>query len=202
MEGDREAVSFVADQLHQVQHRRVMIERDRLALLAVDVNNLLALGDRRQRLVDNLEGLERLGGGVQLAESTVDQDQAGHFLSLSLLKTLVAARDHLAHGGEIVHADHVPDDELAIVRLLHLAVFPHHHGSHRLRSLDVRNVETFDASRQLRQPERVLQRLLDRFHVRLHHAKTLVVRLLGIVAGQIEQRPLVSALRHQNMYPC
>ena len=32
MEGDRKAVGFVADQLHQMQHRRVMIERDRFAL--------------------------------------------------------------------------------------------------------------------------------------------------------------------------
>ena len=80
MEGDRKAVSFVADQLHQVQYRRVMIERDRFVLLAVDIDNFFTLGDRGQRLVDDLQGFERLGCGMQLAEAAVDQHQAGHLL--------------------------------------------------------------------------------------------------------------------------
>ena len=83
MECNREAVSLVANQLHQVQYRRVMIERNRLTLLPVDVNNFFALGDRGQRLVDDLERFERLGCGMQLAEPAVDQHQAGH-LSFSL----------------------------------------------------------------------------------------------------------------------
>ena len=37
VESHGEAVSFVADELDQVQHRRVMIERDRILLLPVDV---------------------------------------------------------------------------------------------------------------------------------------------------------------------
>src|SRR5579863_137423 len=64
MECDGEAMSFIANQLNQMQHRRVMIERDGIFLLAVDVEKLLALGDGRQRLVDDLERIERFGSSV------------------------------------------------------------------------------------------------------------------------------------------
>ena len=47
VEGHGKAVRFVANELNQMQHRRVMIERDRILLLAVDIENLFALGDRR-----------------------------------------------------------------------------------------------------------------------------------------------------------
>ena len=40
------------------------------------------------------------------------------------------------------------------------------------------------------------------FAIRLHHAEALVVGLLGVVAGQVEQRPLVATLRNQNMNSC
>ncbi len=80
-----------------------MVERDRFVFLSVDVDDLFALGDGGQRLVDDLERLECLRGGVQLAEAAVDQDQARHLL-LFFLNTLVAARDHFAHGSEVVDA--------------------------------------------------------------------------------------------------
>ena len=47
MESYGEAVGFVANELDQVQHRRVMIERDRIFLLPVDVENFFAFGDGR-----------------------------------------------------------------------------------------------------------------------------------------------------------
>ncbi len=66
MEGNSKPMGFVTDQLHQVQNRRVMVERYRFVLLAVDIDNFFALGDRRQRLVDDLQRFERFGSGVQL----------------------------------------------------------------------------------------------------------------------------------------
>ena len=55
------------------------------------------------------------------------------------------------------------------------------------------------ALRQFRQPKGVLQCLLDRLRVRLHHAETLVIRLLSIVPGQIEERAFVTSLRHEDV---
>ena len=78
-----------------------MVERDRFVFLSVYVDDLLALGDGGQRLVDDLDRLQRLRGCVQLAQSAVDQDQAGHFL-LFFLNALVAAGDDFPHGGKVV----------------------------------------------------------------------------------------------------
>ena len=36
----------------------------------------------------------------------------------------------------------------------------------------------------------------------LHHAEALVVGLLGVVAGEIDQRALVAALRNKNVHSC
>ena len=90
---------------------------------------------------------EGLRGGVQLAEAAVDEDQAGHRL-LFFFAAAVAARDHLAHGGEVVDAFDGLDVELAVVGLLHRAVFPHDHGGDGFRALDVRDVEALDAAGQ------------------------------------------------------
>ncbi len=72
VEGHRKAMSFVAHQLHQVQHRRKLIEHDGFVFLPVNVNPLFALGDRRQRLVGDPERFERLRGRVQLSDAAVD----------------------------------------------------------------------------------------------------------------------------------
>ena len=48
--GDGEAVGFVADLLDEVQHGRAAVEDDGVGLLAVDVDDLFALGDGGERL--------------------------------------------------------------------------------------------------------------------------------------------------------
>jgi hypothetical protein len=178
-----------------------MVENDGVVFLSVDVDDLFALGDGGERLVDDFERFERLGGGVELSQAAVDQHQAGHGLFFFLLP-LVAARDHLAHGGEIVHAGDGLDDELAVVGFLHLAVFPHHHRCHRFRSLNVRDVEALDALWQLGQAERLLQGFLNGARIGLQNAETLIVRLLGIGAGEIDEFAFVSALRNGDMHSC
>jgi len=45
MEGYSKAVSLIADELNQVKYGRVMIERNRIFFLPVNVENLFALGD-------------------------------------------------------------------------------------------------------------------------------------------------------------
>src|SRR5271166_1395612 len=185
MEGHGEAMGFVADQLNQMQHRRMMIERNRILLLSVDIENLLALSDGGEWLVDNLERFQSLGGRVQLSESAVDEDETRHRL-LFLLQTFITPRDYLAHRSKIVDAFDGADDELTVIRFLHLAVFPYHHRGHGLRALNVRDVEAFDSLGQFGQAERVLQLRLNGLGVGLEHTKTLIVRLFGIVAREID----------------
>ena len=55
MEGYSEAVRFIADQLDQVKHRRMVIEGDRFIFLSRNINDFLTLGDGGQRLIDNFE---------------------------------------------------------------------------------------------------------------------------------------------------
>ncbi len=50
-----------------------------------------------------------------------------------------------------------------------------------------------------RHAQSILQRFLNRLGIRLHHPEALIVRLLGVVAGKIEQRALIAALRHQDV---
>src|SRR5262249_16081805 len=59
----------------------------------------------------------------------------------------IAASDYFAHAGEIVVADDGFDDELAIVALLHAAVFPDDHAGYLVGALNVRDVEALDAGR-------------------------------------------------------
>src|ERR1022692_1060049 len=176
----------------------MMVEHYRVVFLSVDVDDLFSLGDSGQRLVDDFKRFEGLGSGVELSEAAVDQHQAGRGLFFFLL-TLVTARDYLAHGGEIVHAGDGLDDELAIVRLFHLAVFPDHHRGYRFRSLNVRNVETLDALGQLGQRERVLEGFLNGARIWLENAETLVVGLLGVGPGEIDQFALAPARRRGNI---
>src|ERR1017187_6290735 len=67
MEGYGEAMGFVADHLHQMQDGRMMVENYGVVFLSIDIDDFFSLGDRGQGLVDDFEGFERLGGGVELA---------------------------------------------------------------------------------------------------------------------------------------
>src|SRR4029077_3931254 len=69
-----------------------------------------------------------------------------------------------------------------------------------LGSLDVRDVEAFDALGELGQADGLLQFLLNLSRVGLQHAEALIVGLLGVVAGEIDQGALVSALWDQDVY--
>ena len=67
---------LIADQLNQVQNWRVPVQHNRVILLPVHVDDLLALGDRGQRLIDNPQLFQRACGGVQLPDAYVDQNEA------------------------------------------------------------------------------------------------------------------------------
>jgi len=74
VEGYGEAMRFVPDLLNEMKNWRVAVESDWFVFLAVDVENFFFLGNAGERLVDDLERVESLGGGVELADTAVDQD--------------------------------------------------------------------------------------------------------------------------------
>src|ERR1700752_4804751 len=96
MEGDGETMGLVANELDQMQHRRMVIEHDGISLLDVDVENLFALRNGCEGLVDDRKGFEGLGRSMELPQAAVDQYQAGHRF-LFLLEAFVASRDNLPH---------------------------------------------------------------------------------------------------------
>ena len=203
VEGDGEAVRFVADLLDKVQDWRMPLEDDRFVLLAVDVKDFFFFGDAGERLIDDLERFEGFGGGVQLADSAVNQDQTGHRF-LFFLNTAIAAGDGFAHAGEVVVLARnaavrifafAADDEFAVVAFFHTAEFPDDHGSDGVSSLHVRDVETLDAFGLFRKIERVLQGLADGARTWLQDAEALFEGMRGIVFDEIEEGAFAAALR-------
>ena len=77
------------------------VEHDGLVFLAVEVEDFFLLGDAGEGLVDDGERFEGFGGGVELADAAVDQDQAGEGL-VFFQDAFVAAGDGFAHAGEVV----------------------------------------------------------------------------------------------------
>src|SRR6266571_706467 len=164
-----------------MEHGRMPVEHHGLVLLAVDVDDLLAFGDGGKRLAGNLQFGQSLGCGVQLAEAAINEHQARHAAAIGG-DALVAAGDHLAHGGEIIHPIHRADDEFAIVGFFHLTVFPNYHRSDRLRALYMGDIEALDAPGQVGKGKRVLES-----------------GLLGVVADQINERALFTTLGNQDL---
>src|SRR5689334_23103725 len=76
VEGDREAMRFVADPLHEQPRRIVGRERDRVLAVARE-QQLFLLGDADGDEVGEAELLERAVGRGQLALAAVNQDQIG-----------------------------------------------------------------------------------------------------------------------------
>ena len=85
MIADGEAVALVADELDRVQDGRAAVEDDGLVFVAVEVDDLFAFGDRGQRLAGEAERFEGFGGGVELAQAAVDEDERGQGLGFFAL---------------------------------------------------------------------------------------------------------------------
>ena len=118
---------------------------------------------------------------------------------LFVLEAAIAALDDLAHGGEVVHAGDGLDLEFAIGCLFILPSSQTTMRGDGFRALDVGDVEALDAAGQLGQHERVGERLLNGLARRLEHAEALRVGLLGVLAGEIDERALFAALRHGDL---
>ena len=66
----------------------------------------------------------------------------------------------------------------------------------------MRDIEALDPLRQFGQRERVLQSFLNGAGIRFHHAEALIVKLLGIVRGKVEERSLVAARGNKYVHSC
>ena len=143
---NRKPMALVANQLHQMQHRRTPIEHHRFVFAAIHVNHFLALGNRSERLTGESQLFQRLKRRMKLPQPAIDQDQRWHDAVL-ILHALVSPKNNLSHRSKVVDAAHRLHLELAVSRLLHRAVFPHHHRGNSLRALDVRDVKALDALR-------------------------------------------------------
>ncbi len=108
---------------------------------------------------------------------------------------LIAARYYLAHGCEVIDAEDCHHLELAVGGFVHLAVFPDDHRRDGFGALDVRDVEALNAFGQLGEHERIGECFLDGFARGLEHAEALRVRLLGVLAGEVDEGALLAALR-------
>src|ERR1700730_18009080 len=123
---------------------------------------------------------------MELAEASVDQNEAGEGLFF-LLETAVAAFDDFLHARKIVIAPFPANNKFAIPGFVHSPVFPHDHGSDCVRSLEMRNVEALDAARCLRQSERLLERLDNRLRAGLQDAEKLLEGVARVLFAQLEQ---------------
>ena len=64
MEGDGETVGLIANLLDEQQNRGVAVEDDGLVLLSVEIESLLAFGERGDGLCGESEFFKGAGGGV------------------------------------------------------------------------------------------------------------------------------------------
>ena len=197
--GYGEAVALVADLLHEMEDGGAAVEHHGFVLLTVDVDDLFAFGDGSQGLQGDAEFFQCCVGCVELAQAAIDKDEGWEWLVV-FLKAFVAAVDDLAHAGEVVDAGDGADLELAVVGLLHGAVFPDDHGGDGFGALDVGDVEALDAAGQFFEGEGVLEGLLNGLDAGLEDAETLVVGLAGVLTDEVDEGTLFAALGGEDFY--
>src|ERR1043165_9582942 len=161
---------FIADALQQSQRGAVRIERERIHAVARE-DDLLFLRETNRNEIRTSTRFQRRIRRVQLTFATVDHDQIRK-RSAILEDLRVAPAHNLFHRCEVIekppcltywplrllaYRPLLLDLELSIFRRTHAAFFTDHHRRDRFRSLDRRDIEAVDATRQLRQSERGLQ---------------------------------------------
>jgi hypothetical protein len=68
-------MTLVADYLDEMEDGRAAVEDDGVVFTAVEVDDLFFFGDGGERLRSEAEFLECFGGGVELAEAAIDEDE-------------------------------------------------------------------------------------------------------------------------------
>ena len=176
------------------------VQADGLLLAASNIDQLLFLGNAGQRLGGEVQGVESGGGGMELSQATVDQDQVGQGAAF-LQESPVAARNHFDHALEVVRPADRLDDEFAVVGLLHSALLPNHHAGHAIRPLNVGDVERLDPLWRVFQVHQLGQSLTDHPDAGIQGAEALVEGQAGVPLGQADQLLLGTSLRFFHGHP-
>ena len=157
MEGNAEAVGFVADALQHFQGLRIAVDEKRIGVShANHFFQTLGKAHHRHFLQDAQFG-QGLVGEFQLPLTAVDDDELRQVLRIFGQHPGIAAVHHLFHGGVIVGADDGFDLEAAVILLGGLRVAEDHTGSHGVGALDVGIVEAFHVPGQHGHSQGLLQ---------------------------------------------
>ena len=206
VEGDAEAVGFVANLLQYFQRARVAVDEQRIRVPYAD-DFLQALRQAHYReLVREPQLGQGLPGGVQLAAAAVDYDQIRQIVRSLCQHPRVAPVHHFFHRGEVVGADHGLYLELAIILLGGLCVAENDAGRHGIRALDVGVVEALDVLGEPVHRQRLLQLLHHGQPPRIRVSVLLLldgieVELLGVLGAELQQGQFVAARGHRERHP-
>ncbi len=156
VEGDGEAMGFVADLLEELQGGGPFAEVEGMRVFG-NINLLKSFGKGNDSgLVVDAYLLKRLHRGIELPFAPVNDDEVGQGL-LGGDKAVVVAVDDLLHGGKVVNAFHGLDVEVAVLLFGRVAPFETDHGGDRVGALEVGVVKAFDVHGDLFEPEVLLQ---------------------------------------------
>ena len=198
MEGDREAVRFVAGAFQQLASRGSGGQPERVGG-AGQPDLLLALGQRRVGEVAESQVAERGGRRGELAPAAVEQDQVGEFLPLGQ-HPAVAAEHHLPHRGVVVRlAGGGADAELPVGGRERLAPFDDHHRGDDLLPLEVGDVEGLDPVRGRGEPERLPERPDARRRFPPGFPEVEVEGQPGVAADQVHHPPAAALDRYGDL---
>ena len=163
----REAVRLVADLLQQQQPRRLARQQDGLRAPGTNTSSS-RLASETTATRGRSKAAHRVERRAQLALAAVDHDQVRQRREAAVVAVVVdapvpleapRARPRRSSGSRPGPA--VADAEAPVVGPLRPPVLEHDHRGHRVRVLQVRDVEALDADRQRLEVERLAQ-LLER----------------------------------------
>ena len=202
MEGDAEAVGFVADLLQNLKCPGVAVDEERVRIPHPhDFLQPFCKAHNCEPIREPQLG-QGLPGCVQLPAAAVDHYQIWQIGRGFRQHAGIPPVHHFLHGREIVGAKNGFYLELPVILLGRLRIAENHTGSHGVRALYVGVVEALDMMGQAVQRQRLLQLL--------HHGKPprirvcmlflldeIEVELLCIFGAQLQQGQLIPARGHR-----
>ena len=174
-------VRFIAHILQQPQRPRMLAENFRFRLTR-QKDLFLAFGERANKWGRHTNAAQCRHGGPQLPLAAIDQQNIGKCFSFLLQPSKVSA-DDFAHRREIVDAVDRADLESFVTVLERKPVNELDATGNGFSTLEMRNVHSFDATRQRRQFEYFLQTEQSAARIDLKYFR---LRVLFQIPSQIQ----------------